>query len=72
MRPSIKRDRSLRFSISLMIKYLFIFILDGIYFYFYYVQLAIGGRGHVTKHVRESTVHNQNKNNSRESETNTD
>ena len=34
--------------------------------YFVCVQLAIGGRGHVTQHMRESTLHNQNKNNFRE------
>ena len=38
--------------------------------YFDCVQLAIGGRGHVTPHMRGSTVHNQNKINSSESETN--
>ena len=42
------------------------------FFYFDRVQLAIGGRGHVTPHMRGSTVHNQNKNNSSESETNTE
>ena len=31
--------------------------------YFDCVQLAIGGRGHVTPHMRGSTVHNQNKTN---------
>ena len=40
-------------------------------FYFYFVQLAIGGGGHVTQHMRGSTVHNQNKNNFLESETDT-
>ena len=40
-------------------------------FYFYGVQLAIGGRGHVT-HMKGCTVHNQNKNNSPKSETNTE
>ena len=43
-----------------------------IFVYFDCVQLAIGGRGHVTQHMRECTVHNQNKNNSRESETKTE
>ena len=37
--------------------------------YFDCVQLAIGGRGHVTQHMRECTVHNQNKT-TRASETN--
>ena len=41
-------------------------------FYFDCVQLAIGGQGHVTQHMRGSTVHNQNKNKSRKSETNTE
>ena len=36
------------------------------------VQLANGGRGHGTQHMRGSTVHKQNKNNSLESETNTE
>ena len=36
------------------------------------VQLANGGRGHVTPHMRGSTLHNKNKNNSAESETNTE
>ena len=40
--------------------------------YFECVQLAIGGRYHVSKHMRVSTVHNQNKNKSPESETNAD
>ena len=43
-----------------------------LFVYFDCVQLAISGRGHVTQHVRESTVHNQNENNSRESEKNTE
>ena len=34
--------------------------------------MVIGELGHVTQHMRESTVHNQNKNNSQESETNTE
>ena len=29
--------------------------------YFDCVQLIIGGLGHVTQHMRESTLHNQNK-----------
>ena len=33
-------------------------------------ELVMGGRGHVTPHMTGSTVHNQNKNNSAESETN--
>ena len=36
--------------------------LKEIFVYFDCVQLAIGGRGQVIKHMRESTVHNQNKN----------
>ena len=36
------------------------------------VHLAIGGRGHVTKHIWGSTVHNLNKNKSRKSEKNTE
>ena len=34
-------------------------IYAGLFVYFDCVQLAIGGRGHVTQHIRGSTVHNQ-------------
>ena len=37
-------------------------LIQEIFVYFDCVQLAIGGRGHVTQHMRGSTtVHNQNK-----------